>query len=103
MTKKPIDNWIELLSDRSKAGDIGEYFHREQCAELLEFLNELKRSKEFIDEYCCQNRTIDQCIRCELYDRGLCVDKDLAIQCRERVKIHLHLSVDKERDKDGRE
>ena len=45
MTKKSIDDWIELLADRSKAGDIGEYFHREQCAELLEFLNELKRRR----------------------------------------------------------
>ena len=45
MTEKSIDDWIELLADRSKAGDIGEYFHREQCAELLEFLNELKRRR----------------------------------------------------------
>ena len=45
MTEKSIDDWIELLADRSKAGDIGEYFHREQCAELLELLNELKRRR----------------------------------------------------------
>jgi hypothetical protein len=40
-----IDEWIELLADRSKSGDIGEYFHREQCAELLKFLNELKKRR----------------------------------------------------------
>lgn len=45
MTEKSIDDWIELLADRSKAGDIGEYFHREQCEELLKFLNELKRRR----------------------------------------------------------
>ena len=45
MAEKSIDDWIELLSDRSKLGDIGEYFHREQCAELLKFLNELKRRR----------------------------------------------------------
>lgn len=45
MAEKSIDEWIELLADRSKAGDIGEYFFREQCAELLEFLNELKRRR----------------------------------------------------------
>lgn len=45
MAEKLIDDWIELLADRSKDGDIGEYFHREQCAELLEFLNELKRRR----------------------------------------------------------
>jgi hypothetical protein len=45
MVEKSIDDWIELLADRSKAGDIGEYFHREQCAELLRFLNELKRRR----------------------------------------------------------
>lgn len=44
-----IDDWIELLADRSKAGDIGEYFHREQCAELLEFLIELKGYREQVD------------------------------------------------------
>lgn len=49
MAEKPIDDWIEILADRSKEGDIGEYFHREQCAELLGFLNELKRrSAEYI-------------------------------------------------------
>ena len=40
-----LDDWIELLADRSKPGEIGEYFHREQCAELLKFLNELKRRR----------------------------------------------------------
>lgn len=45
MAEKSIDDWIELLSDRSKSGDIGEYFRREQCAELLEFLNELKKRR----------------------------------------------------------
>ena len=45
MAEKSLDDWIELLADRSKAGDIGEYFHREQCAELLKFLNELKRRR----------------------------------------------------------
>lgn len=45
MTEKSIDDWLELLADVSKAGDIGEYFHREQCAELLEFLKELKRRR----------------------------------------------------------
>lgn len=45
MAEKSIDDWIELLSDRSKHGEIGEYFHREQCAELLEFLNELKKRR----------------------------------------------------------
>jgi len=82
-----IEDWIELLADRSKAGDIGEYFHREQCAELLKFLNELKRSKEFMSEYCRQRRTIAQCLKCELYEHGLCIDKDSAIKRREYVKI----------------
>lgn len=45
-----IDDWIELLADRSKAGDIGEYFHREQCAELLEFMIELKERREQEDK-----------------------------------------------------
>ena len=45
MAGKTIDEWIELLADRAKPGDIGEYFHRDQCAELLEFLNELKRRR----------------------------------------------------------
>ena len=45
-----INEWIELLADRSKAGDIGEYFHREQCAELLEFLIELKGYREQADK-----------------------------------------------------
>lgn len=45
MTEKSIDDWIELLTDRSKAGDIGEYFYRGQCAELLKFLKELKRRR----------------------------------------------------------
>ena len=44
--EKSIDDWIELLADRSKAGDIGEYFHREQCAELLRFLKELKHRRD---------------------------------------------------------
>lgn len=37
-----IEEWIELLADRSKVGNIGEYFSRKQCVELLEFLVELK-------------------------------------------------------------
>lgn len=45
MAEKSIDDWIDLLADRSKAGEIGEYFHREQCAELLEFMNELKKRR----------------------------------------------------------
>lgn len=45
-----IDDWIELLADRSKAGDIGEYFHREQCAELLELMIELKERREQEDK-----------------------------------------------------
>lgn len=45
-----IGEWIELLADRSKAGDIGEYFHREQCAELLGFLIELKGYREQADK-----------------------------------------------------
>lgn len=45
MVEKSLDEWIELLADRSKTGDIGEYFHREQCADLLKFLNELKRRR----------------------------------------------------------
>ena len=42
MTMKTLNDWIELLKDRSKDGDIGEYFCRKDCAELLELLNELK-------------------------------------------------------------
>ena len=42
MTEKSLDDWIELLADRSKVGAVGEYFHRDQCGELLKFLNELK-------------------------------------------------------------
>lgn len=49
MANKSIDDWIELLADRSKAGDIGEYFHRRQCAELLEFLVELKWYRKLTD------------------------------------------------------
>ena len=45
MTWKSLDEWIKLLADRSKPGDIGEYFHREQCAELLELLREIKRKR----------------------------------------------------------
>lgn len=45
MTEKSIDDWIDLLADRSKTGEIGEYFHRKQCAELLKFLNELKKRR----------------------------------------------------------
>ena len=40
-----LDDWIELLKDRSKDGDIGEYFGRKDCAELLELLNELKNRR----------------------------------------------------------
>lgn len=46
MSIKSIDEWIELLADRSKAGDIGEYFSREQCADILGFLNELRECRE---------------------------------------------------------
>ena len=49
MANKSIDDWIELLADRSKAGNIGEYFHRRQCAELLEFLVELKWYRKLTD------------------------------------------------------
>jgi hypothetical protein len=45
MAEKSLDDWIKILEDRAKPGDIGEYFHREQCAELLEFLNELKKRR----------------------------------------------------------
>lgn len=45
MANITIDAWIELLADRSKSEDIGEYFHREKCAELLEFLKELKERR----------------------------------------------------------
>lgn len=45
-----IEEWIKLLADRSKYGNIGEYFHRRQCAEILEFLrkkrNLLFKTKE---------------------------------------------------------
>ena len=57
-----IADWIELLADRSKAGDIGEYFHREQCAELLEFLIELKGYREKEDK--------------ELAERALEIERD---------------------------
>lgn len=49
MAEKSIDDWIDLLADRSKTGEIGEYFHREQCAELLIFLNELKKRRRLED------------------------------------------------------
>lgn len=49
MANKSIDDWIELLADRSKSGNIGEYFHRRQCAELLEFLVELKWYRKLTD------------------------------------------------------
>lgn len=42
MEEKSLDDWIDLLADRSEVGAVGEYFHREQCAELLKFLYELK-------------------------------------------------------------
>lgn len=42
---RTLDDWIELLADRSKDGDIGEYFGRKDCAELLELLNELKNRR----------------------------------------------------------
>ncbi len=44
-----IEEWIKLLADRSKAGNIGEYFHRGQCAELLEFLVELKWYRKLVE------------------------------------------------------
>ena len=41
-----IEGWIELLADRSKPRDIGEYFSREQCADILGLLNELRECRE---------------------------------------------------------
>lgn len=78
-----IDEWIDEL----KYGDLDVIKDRLDAMELIGFLEELKRSRRFTSEYCGQNRTIDQCLRCTLYDYGLCVDRDLAIKCRERVKI----------------
>lgn len=52
----------------------------------MRFLIELKKHREFADEYCTNNDTVIACCACSLYERGLCVDKDLAIKCRERDK-----------------
>lgn len=42
MAEISLDDWIELLADRSEVGAVGEYFHRDQCGELLKFLHKLK-------------------------------------------------------------
>lgn len=44
-----IEEWIKLLADKSKAENNGEYFHRNQCAELLEFLVELKWYRKLVE------------------------------------------------------
>ena len=75
-----LDKWIEEL----KYSDLDSIKDRLDCVELIEFLEELKRSREFIDVYCEQNETISQCVECSLYERGLCVEKELARTCRER-------------------
>ena len=71
MANKSIDDWIELLADRSKSGDIGEYSRREQCAEILGFLNELR----FLNELKCSRleggRENDRA-RAVLLQRRLC-------------------------------
>ena len=43
---RTLDEWIDLLKDRSKDGDIGEYFGRKDCAELLGLLEELRLYRE---------------------------------------------------------
>ena len=58
---RTLDNWIELLKDRSKDGDIGEYFGRKDCAELLKLLEELRlyrgASKSVLEEMELRNKT----------------------------------------------
>ena len=75
-----LNEWIAEL----RYGDLDSIKDRLDAIELLEFLEELKRSREFIDVYCEQNETISQCVECTLYERGLCIEKDLARKCRER-------------------
>jgi hypothetical protein len=75
-----LDKWIDAL----KYSDLDSIKDRLDCVELIDFLEELKRSREFIDVYCEQNETISQCVECTLYERGLCVEKGLAKKCRER-------------------
>ena len=70
-----IEEWIKLLADRSKAGEIGEYFHRKQCAELLEFLVELKYYRKLTERDEDGENKCGECFwftkldnRCKPYD-----------------------------------
>lgn len=87
-----LNEWIDAL-DRIK--------DKPDIVELVRFLEELKRSRKFRGEYCRQNRTIDQCLDCELYEHGLCVDEDGATNCRRCAKIVIKLNeYAREREKD---
>ena len=80
-----IDNLLEsqrMTIAFSNSGHVGRYYV--MLAVMLAALIELKEHREFVNEYCTNNDTVEACCACSLYEYGMCVNKDFAIKCRER-------------------
>lgn len=105
-----IEEWIKLLADRSKAGEIGEYFHRKQCAELLEFLVELKWYRKLTEHGKMTNEEYFRTMPIDMLASFIVANKEFCgtvcpykheTDCRRNCHDACVKWLKQERDKDG--